>query len=679
MWLRREYQALAEAQQGTLVLWMPVALGAGIAGYFAAAQEPGIGFLGLIAACAAGLLAFAVRWPAWRAPLILLALLVAGFLNAALSANLAVAPVLAARFYGQVTGRIAAVDRATSGRARLLLEAVTLAGMRPAETPKYVRVTLHYPKVHIPLEPGRIIMLSAHLAPPSGPAEPGGFDFRRHAWFKQLGGIGYSRSPVLEAAPPKVSGPLQRLSYLRVRLAEGIRTRLPGRSGAFAAALLTGDRAGIDADVLETLRASNLAHLLAISGLHMGLLTGFVFATLRLLLVMVPGVADRWPLKKIAATGALMAALAYLALSGGNVATIRAFVMVAVMLTAVLVDRRAVTLRSVAIAALIVLGFRPESLIEAGFQMSFAATGALVAVFALLRDRGPGIFVGKGRGRALLRNAATLVMSSLVAGLATAPVAAMHFNRMAAYGMLANLASVPVMGSLVMPAGVVASLLAPFGLDGAVWWVMGQGIDWILAVAEYVASLDGAVRGIKAPVAIVSPLLAAGGLLMMLGRGRLRPMGLLPLVAAFGFWASSPRPDVLVSADGMLVGVIGADGRWLSRAKGQGFVAERWLENDGDLALQADAAARTAPGTEDSRPPLLFHLAKSLPVDGSLRPICTSGLLVAPRIDLSTPGCVVIDRRFLAREGSVAIRFADDRWQITTARALAGDRLWTRP
>ena len=190
--------------------------------------------------------------------------------------------------------------------------------------------------------------------------------------------------PVLLQAP---RGPGEmRLLQARLRLAQAVRARIGGEAGGFAAAVMTGDRSGIAMTTLENLRRSNIAHLLAISGLHMGLLTGFIFMSLRAILSLIPALALRLPTKKIAAVGALAAGAAYLAVAGGNVATERAFIQVAVMFVAVLLDRRAVTLRAVAIAAMIVLARRPETLLGPGFQMSFAATTALVAVFTWVRD-----------------------------------------------------------------------------------------------------------------------------------------------------------------------------------------------------------------------------------------------------------------------------------------------------
>ncbi|KKK80916.1 hypothetical protein LCGC14_2818710, partial [marine sediment metagenome] len=216
-------------------------------------------------------------------------------------------------------------------------------------------------------------------------------------------------------------------------------------------AILTGDRSGMGRDTLQALRDSNLAHLLAISGLHMGLLTGVVFSALRFALALIPALALGHPVKKYAAVGALLAGAGYLALSGGNVATQRAYIMVAVVLGAVLLDRRALTLRGVALAATIVLVLRPEALTGPGFQMSFAATTALIAVFRLMRDS------GGPRAPRLLQPVLALVVSSGVAGAATAPIAAAHFNQIAKFGLVANLLSVPLMGTLVMPAAVLAA------------------------------------------------------------------------------------------------------------------------------------------------------------------------------------------------------------------------------
>ena len=340
-------------------------------------------------------------------------------------------------------------------------------------------------------EPGLTVIATAHLSPPGGAVEPGGYDFRRQAWFQRLGAVGYTRVPVLAYAPHEGREVSLAIYRLRMRISAAVQAALPPPVGGFAAAITTGDRSGMDGEVLEALRASNLAHLLAISGLHMGLLTGFVFAALRFGLAALPGAALYWPVRKIAAAAALAAGAIYLALSGGNVATERAFIMVAVMFVAILVERRAVTLRSVAVAALIVLTLRPEALYGPGFQMSFAATTALVAAYGAMRGKE----WSPSRWPPWLRVVGGVAVSSFVAGMATAPISAAHFNQVPHYGLVANIVSVPLMGAVIIPAAVLAALLAPFGLGWVGLKLMEWPILWILSVAQTVAAWPGSVSG----------------------------------------------------------------------------------------------------------------------------------------------------------------------------------------
>jgi competence protein ComEC len=305
------------------------------------------------------------------------------------------------------------------------------------------------------------------------------------------------------------------------------------------------------------MRVANIAHLLAISGLHMGLLTGFVYGALRFLLALIPALALRYPIRKWAAAGALGAGAFYLVLSGGNVATERAFIQVAVMLTAVMLDRRAITLRSVAIAAVILLLHRPETLFSPGFQMSFAATAALVAVFNGLRD------ASWLRPAGWQKWVFALVLSSVVAGLATAPFAAAHFNRIAVFGLIANLLTVPLMGSLIIPGAVSPRCSGP-GAVGLAFAVMEPALAWTLEVAARVAAMPGAVSHVPSPPGATLGLIAIGGLIAILWRGGAAGSPLLPRCwrRCFGRVA---RPDLLVSDTGALRRVLTEEGRALSR------------------------------------------------------------------------------------------------------------------
>lgn len=656
-------------QRGYLFPWVPVCLGVGIGLYFVPRDEPGAAPIILCSALALALTLVARRRPdAWTPLIWAVALMAAGAVLASVRAHQVAAPVLGWRYYGPVEGRVIGLDRSASDRLRVTLDRVRLDKVSSVRVPHTVRISLSEDSPRI--VPGARIMTTAHLSPPQGPVEPGGFDFRRHAWFQRLGAVGYARTPALIAAPPGPGDAAQRLFALRVAVSTHIQDRLPGDVGGFAAAVTTGDRSGVDEGALAALRASNLAHLLAISGLHMGLLAGFVYSSVRYGLSLVPSLALRLPVRKMAAICALVVAAGYLALSGGNVATQRAFVMVAVMLGAVLVDRRALSLRAVAAAALVVLLLRPEALLGPGFQMSFAATVALVAVFGWVREAEITL------GPRWLQPVVAVALSSAVAGLATAPFGAAHFNTVAHYGLAANLVSVPVMGTIIIPSAVLALLLAPVGLDWIGLELMGLGLRWILAVAHWVEGLDGAQGHVVSPGPLVLPLLALGGLWLVLWRGRLRVAGLGVLILALGLWARVERPEILIADTGGLVGIMTNDGRALSKPRGAGFIAGVWLENDGDGADQTAAAARwpVSAGTPRLSTGAVEVLHVTGKRDASGLTTCTEGQIVVSAVPLTLKGpCSVFDPDRLLRTGSVSLDGDGKLMGI----AGGGNRLWS--
>ena len=674
-------EALAAAR-GRLFPFVPVCLAIGIGAYFTLPREPSAAQWALVSLAVVVLALLGWRGPRlWQPLAVASALVAAGLALAGARAHMVAAPVLEWHFYGAIEGRIIEIDRSLSDARRLTLDEVVLEQMDPARTPQRVRVSLHGDQDFLNPVPGMRVMLTGHLSPPGGPVEPGGFEFRRLAWFDRLGGVGYTRTPVLKLAPAERAGAALAIDRLRMHISQTVQTQVPGEPGAFAAAVLTGDRSGIGRDTLDDLRGSNLAHLLAISGLHMGLLTGFVFAAMRYGLTLVPPLALRINTKKLAALVALGAAAFYLALSGGNVATQRAFVMVFVMLVAVLADRRAISLRSVAIAALILLVLRPEALTTAGFQMSFAATTALVAVFSILRDaRIPGSRLPRWSAPVF-----ALVVCSFVAGVATAPVAAAHFNRIAEYGLLANVLSVPMMGTLVSPSAVVAALLAPLGLSLIPLRLMELGTRWILGVAEWVAGLEGAVLPVVQPAPWVLPVMALGALWLILWPGRARWAGSGAVALSLAGWAMAERPPLLIADTGSLIGVMTPQGRALSKASGERFVSRAWLEADGDGASPAAAYRRAGLAGEDGT--LLFELGGAAFVHLTGRGArdrveehCRAGVTVilGAQYDGAKPGpCRLIDRDSLAASGSLAVRAGRDGLSFVTARRRAGLRPWT--
>ena len=673
-WRGRVAMALL-AQRGHLLSWAPVAFGTGIGIYFALPAEPGmVAWLVLGAAVVLALVGMRAVAPAFAPLLVGLALAGVGLGLAGWRARDVAAPVLTFRYYGPIEGRIVGIDRSASDALRLTLDRVVLEDVAPERTPTSVRVSLRGDQRWLVAEPGRVVLLTGHLSPPSGPSEPGDFDFRRAAWFEGLGAIGWTETPVLTKSAP---GSGLRFDRLRNRLSEAVRARIDGDAGGLAAAVMTGDRSGLSMSANEAMRDSGLYHLVSISGTHMGLLAAFIFALARTGIALVPPVALRVNGKKVAAWVALPAAAFYLALAGRDVATERSFVMVAAMLGAVLLDRQAVTLRTVAVAALIVLALRPESLVNPGFQMSFAAVVALSAVFG-------SSWLHRLSGRWRWAAPVLLVMlSSLVAGTATAPYAAAHFNRFAAYGLLANLLAVPAMGLLVMPGAVLLGLGAPLGLTQPALLLVELGCRWILLVADVVSGLEGATGGVVVPPPSVLPLFTLGGLLVILWRGGSRWLGIPIMAAALGLWMVADRPPLLVAPSGGIMGVMTDAGRALPRATGDRFVVESWLENDGDIVTQEGAAVRPGLALGERTARVEVGGATVLLVRGkrALAGIEDCGGADVLITDQEAGGrpCLVLDSTVLRASGAVAGWSQESGLRLVSVEELAGDRPWTRP
>lgn len=693
----------ALARAGWFV-WLPVWLSFGIGMWFALRFQPGpVHYATAGAAGLAGLALWGVA-PRWGGRIGWglvdgmrlggLALVVAalGFGLSGLRAAQVDAPVLGWRYYGPVEGRVIEVDRSARDRIRITLDQVSLGKISAPRTPERVRLSLSGKEgTQAVPTPGARVRTLGHVSPPPGPAAPGAFDYRRQAWFERLGAIGYTRNPI-EVLTPAPEGGAMWLPRLRRALSAGMQAAIPGQEGAVAAALMTGDRSAISEATNALMRDSNLYHIVSISGLHMSMLAGFLYAGLRAALAGMAAWSGRGlvvPVHKIAALVALAGAAFYMALADGGVATERAFVMVAVMLGAIIVDRRAISLRTVSLAALILLVLSPEALTQAGFQMSFAATVALIL------NAGPWARWSP-RLPALLRPPALLLISSLVAGLATTPLAALHFGRMSDYGLLANLLAVPVMGAVVMPAGVIAALLAPLGLAQPALWVMGLGTGWMLDVARYVAGISGSVTMVPAPPGIVLPLLGLGGALLALGGTALpgravRAAGGAALAAALGVWALAERPMLLIAPEAEAVGLMTDAGRALSKPKGGAFITANWLTDDGDPATAEEAAARPSPDAPAWTGPAaarravlpdgrqLVHLTgKGAPA--AVAEACTDGAVVVVAAYLPPEerggggGCLLIDKASLARSGALAM--APD-GALTSVRALTGTRPWS--
>ena len=368
-------------------------------------------------------------------------------------------------------------------------------------------------------------------------------------------------------------------------MTQRIQAALPGSIGGIASALITGERGGINDEDEAALRDAGLAHVLAIAGLHMALMGGGIFWLLRAVLAAIPAIALRYPIKKWAAAAALAASCFYPLISGASPSAVRAFVMLAMVMIAILLDRPALSMRSLALAAAILLLVRPQDIAEPGFQMSFAAVAVLIAVAEW--EEGRERTVPRGR---LYRWVHGIVMTSLVGSLATLPFALFHFGRATHYAVLGNLLAMPVMGLWVMPAAALSVVLMPLGLESAPLHLLAQGIAVMLAMGRWVAGLPGAVSLAPAMPMAGLLLMTAGGLWLVIWRTRWRWWGLAPVLMGVLVGLAARPPDMLVASDARTVAIRGSDGllHFVKKPTDK-YAARDWLRRDGDARAIDDA------------------------------------------------------------------------------------------
>jgi competence protein ComEC len=517
-----------------------------------------------------------------------------GFADAKRRVEAVRAPVLAKTLRNAaVTGTVVLVEAKYPRGQRLTIASPTIAGLLPEATPVAIRVRTMSSRSAA--KPGDRVRLKATLSPPAKPALPGGFDYARTAWFDQVGAVGYAFAPpTIEAhadGGTVVARYRQGVEVIRQAIATRIRAVLPGETGEIALALITGERGGISGATNDAFKNSGLFHILSISGLHMVIMAGAVFYLVRLLLAAIPFFALSLPVKKIAAVVGILGALGYLAISGGAFATVRSALMIVIIFGAVLLDRPALALRNVALAAFLILAVFPESLLDAGFQMSFAAVTALIASHELL-VRMLGTHARPHPLASVVKFFGEIVASTLIASIAVAPFAAYNFHQSQQYAVLANMIAIPICNIIVMPAALGAMILMPFGLEWLALKPMGWGIEGMTWCANTVGSLPGAVGRVPEIPTVAFAMMLAGGLWLTLWRTRLRLLGLSLVLLGLVATPWMPRPDVLIAQKGTLVAIRDASGQLSSLpARGAKYDLERWLEYDGDGRTARDAQA----------------------------------------------------------------------------------------
>ena len=677
----------AEAGAGRLLPWVPVAFGTGIAFYFAADHEPVLAVVATFA-IAFCVTAFLLRRHKVFPIAVMIAALAAGFAVATWKTARIGHGVLARPMFSvALTGFVETRD-IRERTDRFVLRVATMESARGAI--KLERVRLSVKKGTAP-DVGSFVELKARLLPPLAPLRPGSYDFGRDMFFSGIGASGFVMGAIKTAQPPAGGGWRLRYAAFMQGLRDAIDARigatLEGDKRAIATALLTGRRDAISTPVNDAMFISGLGHVLSISGYHMAVVAGVVFFAVRALLALFPALAAGFPIKKWSAVAALAASAFYLLLSGAEVATQRSFFMTAVVLIAIMVDRRAITFRTLAVAALIVLSIAPEALVHPSFQMSFAATLGLVALVQIGMPRMFAAPDHSATARVALwggREVMMLLLASLVAGLATTPYAAFHFHRVTPYGVLANLAAMPVVSALVMPAGLFGLVAMPFGFDGACWWAMGIGIDWMIAVTQWVAGLPGAVGRMAAFG--IGPLIAASIGIILLGllRTPLRWSGAAVLLVAVVWAIRVPQPDILISADGRNVGVRGPDGRLhLMRAAKvkDAFLVREWLAADADARTPADTSLGWGVSCDESG--CVTQSAGGAFVALALRPEALSddcdraSLIVTARPAPTACAASVIDAERMRRQGALALRKSRDGFAVDAVKPKGIDRPWS--
>ena len=678
--LHGQLESLLEHEREQLPPWLAVGFGSGIAAWFALdASGQWIAFLCIAAGLA--LLGFALlpgrsgRALGWFA--------LAACLGCALiwaRANAVEAPRLSRPIVTEFGARVEAVDfLAAKSSVRLLL-----APDDPALPPR-VRVSVDESDAPAAITAGARIGVRARLAPPPPMALPGTYDFARDAWFKQIGAVGKALVPVTLTAPAEAHG----FERLRHQLRRQIAERLPDREAGIAIALATGDQNGVSEADAEAMRRSGLTHLLSVSGLHIAAVVAAAMLLSLRALALSEYLAIRFNLVLVSAGVAAAAGVGYTLLTGAQVPTVRSCVAALLVLAGIALGREAISIRLIAIGALLVLLFRPESLAGASFQMSFAAVTAIVALHSTkfaretFQRREEGL-LGRA-GRALVATIAT----GLVVELALIPLALFHFHKAGLYGVAANVIAIPLTTFLIMPVELAALTLDRIGLAGPLWMLCGYAIKALLGMAHVVASAEGAVAMLPSMPAWAFAGTLVGGLWLCLWHGKIRRWGLIPALAGVGGALTAPTPDILVSGDGRHLAAVERDGRpyvlrertgdymqsLLSEASGFDGVP-LLLEGRSYAACSKDACVAAI--RSEGRDLRLLATRSSARLDwNALTLACAQADIVVS--DRRLPrGCrplwLKLDRTKLEKTGGVALYLPSGR--VDTVASLLGDHPW---
>ncbi|MGV6818934.1 MAG: ComEC/Rec2 family competence protein [Parvularcula sp.] len=678
----RQYWA---AEQGRFILWIPVLLIVGISGYFTLPVEPALWQSIGGAAASAGLVGATRWWPLrWARGLThAIVIVTAGFLLAFIRTQSVYEPAMPHETVRvRIEGELLKVEDRPRAQ-RFLIAPSKIGGLAPENLP--ARIRLVWRGEASTARPGDIVGLYGVVAPPPSPTLPGGYDYGRQLYFERIGGVGFAVSKPHPVWRPHERRLTNKIEDWRKRIAARIMDKASPSAGPVLAAVVTGLRAQVPEETTWQLRDTGLAHLLAISGLHMGLVCGFLFIGLRRILLWSPGrLGAVFPIKKWAAFGALAGGVIYLILSGGAWSAQRAFITASISFIAILLDRRAISLRNVAIAAIIIMCLKPEAVLAAGFQMSFGAVMALVAAYEAWeqwRRKHPHTF----HSPRLLRFIGGVVFTSFVAGMATSPFAVYHFGRIANYGLLANLAVMPLFSAGVMPIAVFGLMAMAVGLDAPFWWLASKAFDLLLRITDHIADWPGAVLLVPHWPTAAWLVLVGSMIVLCLSAAPWRILGVAGLPLALTLAAVQPPPLLMVAEGARNIAwqdpETGAV-QLLNRQKAR-FATKTWLEAFGrppdrkavesfgpckDQICSFESPAGRIVFTEDAKLALAQCEAAAL--------IITSAWIEHKEDVPCTRDLYSADR--LAKTGPVLVRQQGGRLLISSVKARRGRRPWAQ-
>ena len=615
----------------------------------------------------------------WTRPLLLAALAGAtGFAAAQVATARALPLEPLPRQAVQLSATVAAIEPLPEGR-RITLAQVRLDGGPTLHRLLRIRLRANDPAT---LGTGDVIGVRALVQAPSPPAYPGGWDLQRDAFFSGLAGYGFALGPVELRGRHPVTGLAGSLQALRETIARRFEAVLPGAPGAVAATLFTGVPSAIPEPDREAFRASGLAHLLAVAGLHIGIVMGLAFGATRMLLAACEHAALHWPTKQVAALAALAAGGFYMVLTGMHVPIIRSFAMAGLFTLAILTGRRAISLRGLALAAGVLIVTEPDQVPGVSFQMSFSAVLALIAGYEALRPHLHALYGDGALWRRCALHLAALALTSALAGTASAPFGAYHFGRLQTYFVLANMVAVPLTAIWVMPAGLIALGLLPFGLERLALVPMGWGLDAILWVARTTAGFPYAIVDVPHMPAWGLGLVGFGMAWLGLLRGRFRLAGTALIAAGLISPVLIRPPDLLVSADARMVGVRTAAGMfversWARRNSRAMHGGSTWADGPPMPFPGLGAAADGAIICDEAGCLVHSGPAKALLVRHGMAKDCAVSVLIAlSTVRGACPGVPKVDRAMLLRRGAAAVWLGSDGVRIVTDLDLRGSRPW---